>query len=464
MNFADGTKYDPVTGDAYQEVRNRDYFFTPAFMYFGLALGLGAAALMETLRAKLSELKWVKYQKPAMAASMILILVPGLALADNYFPNDRSRNYYPYDYAYNLLQNCRKDAILFTSGDNDTFPLWCVQEVYNLRKDVRVVNLSLFNTDWYVYQMKHLYNVPISLNDNQIIWQTYSMDGREIQRPKETFYDRPRKRRTYLVPMPFENRIIKLQDMMVDEVVLNNEWKVPIYFTSDPYAESPLKLRDHAVADGLLYRLDKNPPERKIDLEDGYHLFTQVFKYTGLNDPTIFRDDNASGVEMSLGFNALRIADEFQRTGRQPEAEKFLQFIIDKYPEFFQTYVTLSQMYKKDGDTAKADTVLAEMENTLADLHRRNPSNPFYTQDLGLAKYYRGNTDEALKLLWASFDANPNSGYGYRKLMQVLLDTRRTADMYRATEMYAHYKINRSDPLVQQILRESSNTVETPQP
>ncbi len=463
MNFADGINYDPVSGDAYQEVRNRDYFFTPAFMYFGLALGLGAAALMESLRAKLSELKFVRYQKPAMIASMVLILLPGLAISDNYFPNDRSRNYYPYDYAYNLLQNCGKDAILFTSGDNDTFPLWCIQEVYNFRKDVRVVNLSLFNTDWYVYQMKHLFNVPISLTDNQIIWDTYSLDGRDIQRPKETFYDRPRKRRTYLVPMSFENRIVKLQDMMVDEIVLNNNWKNPIYFTSDPYAESPLKLRDHSVADGLLYRLDENPPERKIDLEDGYRLFTQVFQYRGLNDPTIFRDENASGVMMSIGFNALRISDEFQRTGRQQEAEQFLEFTLGKYPEFFQTYITLSQMYKRDGDSAKADSVMARMENTLADLHRRNPSSLFYTQDLGLAKYYRGNIDEALRLLWESFDANPNSGYAYRKLMQVLLDTRRSADMVRATQMFANYKINRNDPLVQQILKESRNAIESPQ-
>ena len=463
MNFADGIKYDSVSGDAYQEVRNRDYFFTPAFMYFGLALGLGAAALMESLRAKLSNIKLVRYQKPAMIASLVLILLPGLAISDNYFPNDRSRNYYPYNYASNLLQSCGKDAILFTSGDNDTFPLWCIQEVYNFRKDVRVVNLSLFNTDWYVYQMKHIYNVPISLSDNQILWNTYSLDGRDIQRPKETFFDRPRKRRAYLVPMAFENRIVKLQDMMVDEVVLNNNWKNPIYFTSDPYAESPLKLREHAVADGLVYRLEEKPPERKIDLDDGYRLFTHVYKFDGLNDPAIFRDENASGVMMSLGFNALRIADEFQRTGRQEEAKQFMLFTVDKYPEFFQSYITLSQMYKRDGDTAKADAILAQMENTLADLHRRNPSSLFYTQDLGLAKYYRGNTEDALKLLWESFEANPNNGYAYRKLMQVLFDTKRSTEIYKATQMFANYKINRSDPLVQQILRESGNMKESPQ-
>jgi tetratricopeptide (TPR) repeat protein len=462
MNFADGIMYNSTTGDAYQEVRNRDYFFTPAFMYFGLAMGLGAAAIMEVIRSKTSQAKLIQFQRPAMMVSLVLLLLPSLAISHNYFTSDRSRNYYPYNYAYNILQSCEKDAILFTSGDNDTFPLWCVQEVYNLRKDVRVVNLSLFNTDWYVYQMKNQYNVPIGLKDEQILWETYEYDGREIQRPKEMFYDRPRKRQTYLVPMPHEGRVVKLQDMMVDEVVLNNDWKVPIYFTSEPYAESPLKLRDLAVADGVVYRLVKNPPARKIDLDHGLHLFNTVYKYDGLNDNNIYRDENASGVMMGLAFNALRITDELQRVGRPEEAKSFLLEITDKYPEFFQTYVTLSQIYKKEGDTAKATAILVRMENTLTALLKRNPSSLFYMQDLGLAKYYQGKTEEALKYLWAAFEANPNSGYAYRKLMQALIEIQRNSDIIRATRMHANYKINRGDPLVQQILSQTNLLRDTP--
>jgi tetratricopeptide (TPR) repeat protein len=462
MNFADGVKYNATTGDAYQEVRNRDYFFTPGFMYFGLALGLGAAALMELVRVKTSQPKFAPFRMPAMSATMLLIFLPGFALGQNYFINDRSQNYYPYIYAKNILDTCEKDAILFTSGDNDTFPLWCLQEVYNIRKDVRVVNLSLFNTDWYIYQMKNLYNVPIGLKDEQILWENYDYEGRQIQRPKEPFYDRARKRTTYLIPTAHEGRIVKLQDMMVDEVVLNNNWTKPIYFTSEPYAESPLKLRDFVYADGILYRLSKTPPERKIDAENGYRLFKEVYRYDGLNNPNIFRDENASGVMQGLGFNSLRIFDEFVRTGQKEKAIDILQFTIEKYPEFFQTYITLAQFYRREGDSARADQVLLNMENTLADLHRRNPWNLFYIQDLGLAKYYRGDVEGGLKLLWQSFEANPNSGYAYRKLMQVLFDKQRTAEIIKATQMFANYKINRSDPLVQQVLRESEYLKESP--
>lgn len=454
MNFADGTKYNEVTGDAYLEVRNRDYFFTPAFIFFGMALGLGAAAIMEFIRKK-TEDKFASLQKPAMIAASLLVFLPSLALADNYFTNDRSRNYYPYIYAYNILQSCKPDAILFTSGDNDTFPLWCLQEVYEVRKDVRVVNLSLFNTDWYVWQMKSQYGVPISLTEDQIIWHPFTFEGRELQRPKESFFDRARKRRTYLVPMPFEGRIVKLQDMMVDEVVLTNNWKYPVCFTSEPYAESPLRLRDLAVATGVISELASSPPEKKINTERGYELFTQVYRYDGLNDPTIYRDENESGVMLTLGFNALRLADDFRRSGQNARANEILHFIIEKYPEFFQAYMSLSDFYRKDGDTAKADSIMADMESTLADLHRHNPSSLFYMQDLGLAKYYRGDTDGGLALLWQSFNANPNSSYAYRKLIQVLFDTRRTSDILRATQMHAEYKMNRNDPLVQQIMGQS---------
>ncbi|MFQ6007862.1 MAG: DUF2723 domain-containing protein, partial [Candidatus Zixiibacteriota bacterium] len=164
MNFADGTKYDRRTGDAYLEVRNRDYFFTPAFVFFGIAMGIGVSAVMKFVKDRFGSVN-PRMQKPAVMASSVLVLLPGISLANSYHPNDRSKNFIPYNYAANILDTCEKDAILFTSGDNDTFPLWCIQEVYNYRKDVRVVNLSLLNTDWYVEQMKNRYGVQISLKE-----------------------------------------------------------------------------------------------------------------------------------------------------------------------------------------------------------------------------------------------------------------------------------------------------------
>lgn len=131
--------------------RERDYAFVLSFFAFAVWIGLGACAFGEWLAqmqarhrtSKILQQRWL----PAL-----LLLVPLWMLVENYDDHDRSDNYIARDTARNMLMSCDKDAILFTIGDNDTFPLWYVQEVEGFRKDVRVVNLSLLTTYWYASQ------------------------------------------------------------------------------------------------------------------------------------------------------------------------------------------------------------------------------------------------------------------------------------------------------------------------
>jgi len=478
MNFADGTQYSFQTGDAYLEVRNRDYFFTPAFVFFGVAMGLGISAVIIWLINRVSGVDPARRRTVVMASS-ILALLPVVSLAHNYHACDRSENFIPRNYATNILDTCEPNAILFTSGDNDTFPLWCIQEVYGYRLDVRVVNLSLLNTDWYVEQMKNRYGVPISLDDSQIVWYTSETQGGNPRgRPTKPFFDRARKRRTFLEPSPFNGRIVRVADMMMDEIVLESTYKEndtlklkqPIYFSSPPYAESPLGLRDRIHSVGMLYKLSYDPPPRAIDADRAYDLFMNTYRFDGYADSKVYREENATGVFVTMGVNASRIYEEFMTQAKidsaagitdsdaKEKAVNLMNKMIEVYPEYWQTSLYLADIYEQDGDTAAADELWNRMHDSLMAFAESNPENLFYMQDLGLAKVQLGQrnvdtamVDEGVALAWDAFRANPNSSYAFRKLAMILIRTARTSELNQAINLFKEYKINVNDPFLQQL-------------
>jgi len=148
--------------------RERDYAYAGSFYAFAIWIGIGISGLIE----------WIsKRKKTVVTAGVVvlgsLILVPGIMARENWDDHDRSHRYTAPAFARNFLNSCLPGGIMFTNGDNDTFPLWYIQEVEGVRTDVRIVNLSYLTADWYIEQMKTTFYdseaLPISMTKEQYI-------------------------------------------------------------------------------------------------------------------------------------------------------------------------------------------------------------------------------------------------------------------------------------------------------
>jgi hypothetical protein len=151
--------------------RERDYFYVGSFMVWCMWIGLGTYGLI------VSALKREHSLSPAVSTGIVaiaLVVVPVNMAMGGWKMHSRAGNYLPFDYSYNVLQSLEKDAIVFTYGDNDTFPLWYMQDVAGVRRDVRVVNLSLGQTGWYMYELKKrapwgAKPIPLTFSDESLL-------------------------------------------------------------------------------------------------------------------------------------------------------------------------------------------------------------------------------------------------------------------------------------------------------
>jgi hypothetical protein len=387
MNFADGTRQDSVTGMGYIEVRNRDYFFTPGFVFFGLAIGLGIAAFIDLVRDSFRTFN-PGWRKAALGVSSLLVLIPFIPLKFNYFSNDRSRNYMAYDYAHNFLRSCPQDAIFITNGDNDTFPIWCIQEVHDVRKDVRNVNLSLANTKWYIKQLRDRFNVPVSWTDDQI--------------------DR-------LVPYIDQNGTRhRIQDQVVDHIIATNRWKAPICFAvtvpDDSRRFLGKSIQHHLKLEGMVYRLTPEEGTNLIDFGRTRELYEEQYEYRGVADPTIFKNESTRRIIDNYAQGFLLLADTLRRVGDYEGALRHLRNGLKILPESFDIYGYSAQML---GEMGRLDTLAAFMKNAPAD----NKEELYLAW--GASARRAGRMEDAISVMELTHRLFPDYQDGFRGLVTV---------------------------------------------
>ncbi|MFC1509302.1 DUF2723 domain-containing protein, partial [Candidatus Omnitrophota bacterium] len=160
------------------QARERDYFFLGAFQIIMIWVGFGVYGVLNSIRGFAENTNGQSFSLAAtvIVGCLIATMVPAAVLSNhldpdytNYQVHNRSRNRIPLDYGINMLESCAENAILFTNGDNDTYPLWYAREVLGIRRDVRIVNLSLLNGPWYIKQLRDEdVTIPISYSDDYI--------------------------------------------------------------------------------------------------------------------------------------------------------------------------------------------------------------------------------------------------------------------------------------------------------
>lgn len=358
MNFADGTRceqrdyaYWAKAGKqgpmptVHREVRIRDYFWAAAFMYFGMWIGIAASAVMHFLFNHKDKMLRTTL---APIAAVLFMASPALPITQNWDAASRRGDWIPYDYAFNLLMSCDKNGILFTNGDNDTFPLWALQEAYGVRRDVRIVNLSLVNTNWYIKQLKHLEpKVPISYSDEQINALQHSLNP--IEEP--TQYTLPKAGITVELPTRKKLNALRIQDQMVVNIVDANRWRKPIYFAVTVSDDNLMGLGPYLKMQGLTYRVMQHvvPDQDRLDIPRTVNLLENVYHFRGLGDGTTRLNNTSEKLLSNYAASYIQIA----LTLRKPLADKKneLAYLTSQDSTSVELSATIAEKQQQYDDT-----------------------------------------------------------------------------------------------------------------
>lgn len=401
------------------EPRERDYALVGSFYVFAIWIGFGVYALYDSAR---------NYLAPKIAGPLVitatLLAVPVLMAFQNWDDHDRSDRYTATALAKAYLNSCDPNAILYTIGDNDTFPLWYAQEIEHIRTDVKIVNTSLFMTDWYIDQMKtKTYEsnpLPISFEHSEYvgdkldyvahIQKTESRwDIKDfinfIKNPKSTvemqngqtihFYPTNKIRipidkntiiQNKVVAAKFNDSIVPYIDLdikgnalyknrlMMLDVLANNNWKRPIYFSPGAFDdEDYLWLKNYLQLEGMVYKLV--PIRTKIDKDtnpmdmggiDADKMYSIVMKWDwGNSDGDIYHDPETRKNSISYRSILSRLMDKLIAEGKMDKAKDVINLAMTKMPlekfGYYSMVEPFAKGYYQVGEKAKAQELLGKL-------------------------------------------------------------------------------------------------------
>ena len=369
------------------EPRERDYIYVGSFYFFAMWLGLGVMALAEGIQTYLKS----SIVRNGLVAGLCL-LVPLMMGAKSWDNHNRDNRYHSVDFAKNLLNSCAPNAILFTGGDNDTFPLWYVQEVEGFRRDVRVCNLSLLGTEWYIQQMKRkTYEseaLPISLefdqfnkgkNDVVMFYEVQGVkSGIDLKQyinlvktsnpaiqvplsngdmtsilPSSVLFlpiDKAAINKANFVPAMMRplmkdtlqwtigKRNLYKPDLIMLDIIATNNWKRPIYFSSTLASENYLSLKPYMQLEGYTYRLMPvaipGATEGYVNSDIMYTNMTKKTFWREFDNPNVYYDETYKGSPVfSARIAFYRLTDQLLREGNKAKAREVINYSLKVIPD-----------------------------------------------------------------------------------------------------------------------------------
>ncbi len=372
--------------------RERDYAYVGSFYPFCIWIGMSVVWFYELFKKKINA------KTAAIIATVIALFgAPYLMGKDGWDDHDRSGRYTCRDFAANYLNSCAENAVLFTNGDNDTFPLWYAQEVEGIRTDVRVCNLSLLNTDWYIDQMKRkAYKsdpLPFSLTRKQyhqgtreyvyIIENGKILDINEYHDLKDIIdfvgsdspttkfeggsrglieyiptkkFKVPVDKQTVIsngtVPRSLADSVVpalnwKLNkygvykaQLMVLDLIANNHWKRPIYFANTTGSDSYIGLDDYFFQEGLAYHLvpvkAKSPDGQPggINIDTMYNNVMNKFRWGNIQNKNVYLNEDVLRMTWNFKLIFSRLAAALLNEGKKDSAVKVCDRAMEVLPEY----------------------------------------------------------------------------------------------------------------------------------
>ncbi|GEM69112.1 membrane protein [Sphingobacterium mizutaii NBRC 14946 = DSM 11724] len=368
--------------------RERDYAYAGSFYAFCIWVGMGVIWIADLLSKK------VNAKNAAIGATAVSLLAgPVLLASQNWDDHDRSEKFLARDMAKNYLESCAPNAILFSYGDNDTYPLWYVQEVEGFRTDVRVVNLSLLSADWYMKQMMHKVNdadaLPLNIDpekikdgvrdviyfsdmnipgyvdvedllqimlsdDQQYKVQLQSGDWANILPTKkmQLKVDKQAVIANKVVPKEWEDAIVDTMqwnysggivsraDLSIMALLANNGWKRPIYFTSTTPEENMIGLEKFLVSEGFAMRLmpvalaaEGEVTGPITDVEGTYNNIINKFTWGNIANSNYLDPDSYRYISMYAGNIFGETAQNLLSMGKNTEAKKLVNNAYENLPK-----------------------------------------------------------------------------------------------------------------------------------